>query len=290
MQGEIHVVASQQRYVSDELTHFVGKGMDPSAQYALLLKIIKSGWLTHPPHKPMMSGGTGIHQGRKLSENEMYSPNVVCFCDIPVADMALHVGKYSPFGLSFSKGFIAANGGSPVHYVSKSSRVKVEKDVKDQLALMDVLSLGMRLGVNVMIDSTPEDMPAALYNDVERGQYFDKMVNEFHEILGPLFTRLYEMPAEGNPLERNLRIGALHHFVTEQLFAYLKFFDHTLPDDHPENYYLEREWRIVGNLKFNIEDIRRVFMPKEYAERFRADCPKYCGQLTFVEQPDAGTI
>jgi hypothetical protein len=40
-----------QRYVSSELSHFVGKGLPEDDQYNLLVnKILKPGWLTHPPH------------------------------------------------------------------------------------------------------------------------------------------------------------------------------------------------------------------------------------------------
>jgi hypothetical protein len=39
-----------QRYVSLELTHFVGKGLSEDQQYSLLVNdILKAGWLIHPP-------------------------------------------------------------------------------------------------------------------------------------------------------------------------------------------------------------------------------------------------
>jgi hypothetical protein len=39
-----------QRYVSPELTHFVGRGLSEDQQYALLVNdILKAGWLMHPP-------------------------------------------------------------------------------------------------------------------------------------------------------------------------------------------------------------------------------------------------
>src|SRR2546425_193273 len=48
----LHEMAKVQRYVSDELTHFVGRGREPASQYELLIRILTSGWLTHPPHTP----------------------------------------------------------------------------------------------------------------------------------------------------------------------------------------------------------------------------------------------
>jgi hypothetical protein len=55
-----------------------------------------------------------------------------------------------------------------------------------------------------------------------------------------------------------------------------------LNEDDPENYYFEREWRILGNLWFEITDINRVIIPESYAKKFIKDIPEYSGQLTFV--------
>lgn len=41
--------------------------------------------------------------------------------------------------------------------------------------------------------------------------------------------------------------------------AYIKLFDATLPDDHPDNYYMEREWRSLDNICFSVEDIRTIY-------------------------------
>lgn len=42
-----------QRYVSDELTHFVGRDLpDNEARYALLLKILRDGFLSSDPDSP----------------------------------------------------------------------------------------------------------------------------------------------------------------------------------------------------------------------------------------------
>src|SRR5689334_24442201 len=49
---------------------------------------------------------------------------MVCFCDIPVEDLPLHMKKYSQFGLAFSKGFLIGKGATPVFYVSETSLVR----------------------------------------------------------------------------------------------------------------------------------------------------------------------
>ena len=43
---------------------------------------------------------------------------VVCFCDIPVSDFAIHTTKYGCFGVAFSKQYLLGRkGAAPVHYV-----------------------------------------------------------------------------------------------------------------------------------------------------------------------------
>jgi hypothetical protein len=94
-----------QRYISKELIHFIGRGLSEEEQYLLLVDIITSGWLTHPPHMLDVTPHLEVTRGR-ISLNEMYKPTVVCFCDIPVTDIHIHMSKYSRFGLSFLKQFL----------------------------------------------------------------------------------------------------------------------------------------------------------------------------------------
>jgi len=37
-------------------------------------------------------------------------------------------------------------------------------------------------------------------------------------------------------------------------------------------------------LKFDLKDVRRVFLPEFYAELFRKDFPDYYGQVTFTKE------
>ena len=50
----------------------------------------------------------------------------LCFCDIPIAELSIHVKKYSCFGLSFSKQFIIGKGGKPVLYIPKQIAVDLD--------------------------------------------------------------------------------------------------------------------------------------------------------------------
>ena len=117
-----------QRYVSSELSHFVGRSFKTKEEkYGLLKNILDSGWLTHPPHTPNISGNLIVDSKAKLSENEMFNPQVVCFCDIPVADLEIHCRKYSRFGLTFDKDKLIGKGASPVHYIPESAQVEVPR-------------------------------------------------------------------------------------------------------------------------------------------------------------------
>ena len=84
-------------------------------------------------------------------------------------------------------------------------------------------------------------------------------------------------------MDRYSKIVGLRRFLDFHLFCRLKFFDHSLPDDHEDNFYFEREWRIVGNLKFQLDDVQTVIFPSEYAKQFRQRVPEYFGAIRFID-------
>ena len=109
-----------------------------------------------------------------------------------------------------------------------------------------------------------------LFNENTRDKYYDWFVKKiYNDML--INTENYEQISPG-----------VFRFLMFQIFCYFKFFDHDLPDDHDENYYFEREWRIVGNLKFTLNDIKRIIISEDHAKQFRNDIPDYCGQLSFI--------
>ena len=254
-------MASVQRYVSKELSHFVGSGLSQQDdQFNLLVHILRQGRLTHPPHNPNESGNLRVNKDAKVSKNEMYSPQVVCFCDIPVEDLQIHTEKYSCFGLSFLKDFIARRGGAPVLYLPCSAQIR---------RLRNLASAGA---------------PDGFVEDITLGDLFDHMLPEFHTMMN-LFEQLIRDQAAtpGNSGEHHRRFHDLFMFLEFRLFSYVKFFDHLLDDDHPQNHYMEREWRVVGNVQFRLNDIQRVIIPSTYAVRLRNEVPGFYGQITFAD-------
>jgi hypothetical protein len=75
------------------------------------------------------------------------------------------------------------------------------------------------------------------------------------------------------------RFSALETELEELVFARIKFFTAGLPEGHRENYYMEREWRLHGGLAFRLGDIARIFLPRDYCQRFHGDVPDYTGKV-----------
>jgi len=217
---------TRQRYISDELTHFVGRTLPDDDRYGLLLKILQEGLLlAGGPEGRATEDGTAVRidRGRRLSSNEMINPDMVCFCDIPVSDFAIHTEKYGRFGVAFSKEYLVGEkGAAPVHYVPR----------------------GLRTGGHT-------------------GEWtFDKMGERVERLRGT----------------NDLLLTSIELHV----WSFLKFFDSSKAEDDPDNYYMEREWRTLTNIKFRIEDVERIILPREYGRRFRAAFPSYGGQVSFV--------
>lgn len=245
-----------QRYISDELTHFVGRSApdDLAAQYAVLLKIIRSGWLTHPPHDERAEATVSTKLDAKVSVNDRFSPSVVCFCDIPVADLELHAAKYGRFAVCFKRSFLSGKGATPVFYIAANSRIQVPLDVD--------------------VNPIPKTPTMAT-----REEYFDEMVN--NQILCSM-AHLHSVKCGSPNAARIVAVARANRFLTFYVYSFMKCFNESLEEDHPDNYYMEREWRVLGNVQFSLEDLSRVILPEEFAKRFRADLPGYYRQVTFI--------
>lgn len=243
----------QQRYVSKELTHFVGAGISIegedqsailSAQYDLLIKIIRDRRVSHPPHdyeddipadlKYDPSYSYKFVGSFHASSNNLIYPDIVCFCDIPIEDLGIHIQKYSPFGLSFLKSFLIERGVNPVFYVARSSAI----------------------------------------HGITRAEYYDEKIKLF----------LSTCPNSSKEYCDDIRD------LVGDMLCFVKFFDPERSDDDKENFYMEREWRSLFNIHFKINDIERIIIPKSFAEQFRNDVPNYFGQVTFSDSNMVSTL
>lgn len=259
----------QQRYVSSELTHFVGASLRPDeeAQYDLFRRILRSGVL-----KKGSSGAGFFYALSPIADDlgESLQAPMVCFCDIPVEDLQLHSAKYGRFGVAFRKDLLARKGATPVFYV-----------------VSDAPTLPM-LGHIFHFDRPREDRgdwkepttinfaPYRRRDVFEVWKYATTMVAHKGASASSPGVTSYEFmqgPWWGDFLE----------FFSLYVFGYVKYMEVGLEESDARNFYMEREWRVLHEVVFTIEEVTRVVIPEQYARRFRVDFPEYFGQVSFIE-------
>lgn len=253
-----------QKYISKELHHFVGGrviktvGSDKKKQedcYQLFIKLIKSGQLLANNTQRDLCVRVRINPNKKLYTNEKFDCDAVCFCDIPASDLYIHTKKYGEFGLSFTKEFLVKQGVRPVYYLPKAFKVPIQKKVSIQ-----------------------QDKEKRFKN-ISGESYFEKRTQYLLNLLSYLKRNTKLLPKEfidQHQLER------CENFLVTHFYGHLKVFDPCLGDEHVDNFYFEREWRVVGGVYFKLEDIQSIFIPDIFAKRFRNDVGKYYGQIFFL--------
>jgi hypothetical protein len=251
-----------QSYTSDELTHFVGRhcGCDDE-RYQLLATILRSGKLraggiagVGEDHGMLLS----VTGNKKISDETAIQGQIVCFCDIPVSSLELHMRKYSHFGVAFSKSFLVAKGANPVFYVVRDAVLP---------------------GISFLPTGSGPIEPK---QNVSRAELLDQI----HAEAMSLTTRIYDMVLGcDNPELQGLllRVEYLRQLFYQAALAFIKPFDSTELEGAGKNYYMEREWRVYGNVLFQLADVRRIFLPASYADSFRRDFPDLAGAITEVQ-------
>ncbi|MFZ0819445.1 MAG: abortive infection system antitoxin AbiGi family protein [Candidatus Acidiferrales bacterium] len=256
-----------QRYVSNELTHFVGGNCnrDQQRQFGLLEKILYEGILKPPPTGGFADGFTlGVVHGGKLAGNRGLISSVVCFCDIPIADISIHTRKYSLFGIAFTKSFMLAKGASPVFYVARDASAPY---------------------ATISEDETPNLEDA--WEKVYRNQF--KTTKKLEAYLkrqmpgkrrGSLILSS-DRPGTTSPGGLLYDLDEISHALNNLVYSNLKFFNGLDTDLSKDNFYMEREWRVRGELKFKLKDVTRIILPRRFARRLRERFPSFCGQVEF---------
>ncbi|MBU0644092.1 MAG: hypothetical protein KJ731_15655 [Alphaproteobacteria bacterium] len=223
----------------DELFHFVGRGMDNDEKFSLLLKVLRERTISHPPHEKGWGrfGYTSqflddVWQGDLISEKFLHSgdllfPNITCFADIPFEALPLHMGKYSCFGLSFTKRYVAKYGGRPVMYFP-------------------------------------------IWGDDPHNQLFGRMALQR---MNDTIMAIEVAKSEGQITNDVIRM------IYMEFLAFIKPFNVELENEHGDQVYMEREWRKVGNLQFDVNDIKRVILPQKYHTTLQSDFPELGDRL-----------
>lgn len=259
-----------QNYVSDELTHFVGKRLPAdSDRLQLLIRILDQSWLQASYRELLGVGIVGRSDSSKLlSSNEAVITPTLCFCDIPEQELGIHVAKYGNFGISFPKPLLLRKGASPVFYVAA-----------------DASTSNLDPGIG----------PRTL------GERFNQLHTEFlglcadldayvwaREPSGPgtagLRVTFKHAPA-GTPEGQQVlgRLNALSSDFDMLVFSYLKFFNASLAHDDSDNYYMEREWRIRGGLAFRPDDVAHIYILPAFRAELLARHPEYESKLRVIE-------
>jgi len=254
---------SGQEYVSDELTHFVGRGLKTEEeQFRLLMEILRTGWLRATYRVEFGAGFTMMTDPRKpLTSNETVRAAAVCFCDIPLDALKMHMAKYSRFGLAFAKQYMLSRGASPVFYVAADATAPVRPGIGPRTLGEEFNLLYRELGVFCC----EMDEYAFARNPQETG--------------GMRIT--FKLAPEGTPGELKI-LGKLHALLNDldrMVFSRLKFFEGRLPADHKESYYMEREWRKMDGLGFQLQHVRRIILPQRFERRLRELLPAYAGDV-----------
>jgi hypothetical protein len=144
--------------------------------------------------------------------------------------------KYSEFGISFSKSFLVSKGASPVFYVARSSMVS--------------------------------DLTGST---ITRAEYFDENVALYQRLNGEVERALLSQHDQTSGIGNKLL--HLEHLLDFHVFSFIKFFDPAQEQDDLQDFYMEREWRVYGNVNFHISNVSKITLPGEYVGRFGADFP-----------------
>jgi hypothetical protein len=125
--------------------------------------------------------------------------------------------------------------------------------------------------------------PVTPYN---RAVLFNEMTTSFHTSAHALLsvastvtdkdgTKARELAEAGNSLAQ------LAAYIDEYVFSYCVPFNSALDESDERHFYMEREWRVLGDVPFSVADVERVVLPRDFADRLRSDLPHYNGQVSF---------
>lgn len=232
------------KYVSDDLFHFVGHSSpsDDDANYGRLREVLCSSCISHFPH----DGSWGkvsltTTWDNRLETEQLIVPSVTCYADIPFEALSIHTSKYGKFGIALPRRLLTKYGARPVTYIPMRS------------------------------DDWQSISGLTLLRDIEAVvKGFKEQVVDKHEREEPRSRTLGKKP--DTPEEA---ISALHSILLKDCLAFIKPFNSELPHNHPSNFYMEREWRKYGNMKFEAGQVSRIVVAEGYRDRTINDFPAY---------------
>lgn len=237
------------KYTSEELFHFVGHETpsDDEANYEKLKLVLDSKCVSHEPHDGSWGNvGYDTHWDNQLATEELIVPSVTCYADIPFESISIHTSKYGKFGLALPKWLLTKYGARPVMYVPMRS---------DDWQSINGLSLLRN------IEAITKGFSEHVAND-QPSEEDERKLGE-------------------KPKSAPAAIAAVQSMLFKDFLAFIKPFNSELPHAHLKNFYMEREWRKYGNMKFESEQISRLVVAKGYKSRILEDFPSYSQEQVF---------
>lgn len=242
-------------YVSSELFHFTGyrHPSDDEVNYETLRSILLTRIVGNNPG----AGGCGdigyrYERSGSLVKSNMITPGMTCFADIPMRALRVHCVKYGKCGVSIHREHLVRYGARPVIYFPHH----------------------------------PEDFAGVVgttvLQDIEEA--FRSMQDQLHIAGRKMTERRMGSPAKS--LEE--AVSTLSNIFAFEFLAFLKPFRATLATDAAENYYMEREWRKIGNIKFKQEHVRSIIVPASFISRAEKEYSMYRGRIKAFESVVAG--
>lgn len=269
-------------YVSDKLCHFVGSScLNDDARYEVLTKVLKSGFVAknpQDPHSVYRHWNVGFITIDENGES-FHNLDCICFCDIPDESLHIHTGKYGHFGIGFGKDFLVSYGARPVTYIP----------ARGQMNIISGESLTQKNTMRTLIELSEDS-----YNVAKLMTYISKHSEIVEYLKNHVKDNIYNWKinqigmlslytAVNSILEDVNEIAQSVNCLLDQNFLYNKYYDHTLSENDPENYYYEREWRVLRTVFFTMNDIVTVYLPSAYVKRFVNDFPEYNGGFYMLD-------
>lgn len=245
------MVVSTQNYVSNTLFHFVGRfaGNDDNI-FAILTKILTEQLLCFDPEKKKSNTTPMYCEDSFHKYGEISTVPAVCFCDIPWNQLSLHTSKYSKFGIGFKKERLIKKGVRPVWYIPKNSYSAIANNEKIETRFPSELRRLLTSTSTIVTKLTEGTDIADPHNVLAADTVVQGCLSNLH---------------------------SSYFFLLGEVAWFFKFFDASLPDDDPNNYYFEREWRKVNaDLSFEKDDIDCILVPSEdYKDKLQQKFPLF---------------
>lgn len=160
--------------------------------------------------------------------------DITCYADIPLECIGVHANKYGLFGFGVSARHLVRLGARPVSYVPVEDNGWMGPPYQ---------------GTGLLDNMTTE-------------------IVKLHGVVDAWEEENNPADASGIATVQNMHPwSGLNNMLTRDVAAYIKPYNSTLPFEHPDCYYMEREWRLLGNVEIQPEKVTAIVVARGYRQR-----------------------